>query len=387
MNFDKNKEYGLVLEGGGAKGSYQIGAWKALRELGINIKGVVGTSVGALNGAMIVQGEFDEALKLWREIEPSKVLNIDNDMRELIRFPMKIDEIKKLRVKMKKFIGIDGIDITPLKNLIRDTIDEEKIRNSKMDYGLVTVSLSDMKSIQIFKGEIEEGLLCDFLLASSYLPVFKREKLHGKIYIDGGFYDKTPVSMLIDKGYKDIIVVRLHGIGIDKRYTVPEEVNIITIDPKDDLGGILDFSNERALSNINIGYYDTIKVFNDLKGKYFYINTDKDEEFFIKKLLNLDYQTSQDLISDFGINDLPVKRNLFEIVFPRIAKKMNLKNGWDYKDLIIGIYEYYGKKIKIDRFKIYDLKELIEKVSKRIDEVENNHYKSLNRFIKNFDID
>ena len=41
------KEYGIVLEGGGARGAYQIGVWKALREAGMKIKGVAGTSVGA----------------------------------------------------------------------------------------------------------------------------------------------------------------------------------------------------------------------------------------------------------------------------------------------------------------------------------------------------
>ena len=39
LKLDTNKEYGLVLEGGGAKGAYQIGAWKALKEAGIHVKG------------------------------------------------------------------------------------------------------------------------------------------------------------------------------------------------------------------------------------------------------------------------------------------------------------------------------------------------------------
>ena len=53
--------YGLVLGGGGARGSYEIGVWKALKELGIPIIGVAGTSVGALNGAIIVQNEYEKA--------------------------------------------------------------------------------------------------------------------------------------------------------------------------------------------------------------------------------------------------------------------------------------------------------------------------------------
>ena len=60
--------FGLVLEGGGAKGAYQIGAWKALKELGIDIKGVAGTSVDALNGAMIVQDDFEKAYEVWHDV-------------------------------------------------------------------------------------------------------------------------------------------------------------------------------------------------------------------------------------------------------------------------------------------------------------------------------
>ena len=46
---------GLVLEGGGARGSYHIGAYRAIMEEGIEINGITGTSIGALNGAMIVR--------------------------------------------------------------------------------------------------------------------------------------------------------------------------------------------------------------------------------------------------------------------------------------------------------------------------------------------
>ena len=58
---DLTKEYGLVLEGGGAKGAYQIGAWKAMQEAGVKIKGIAGTSVGALNGALICMGDLEKA--------------------------------------------------------------------------------------------------------------------------------------------------------------------------------------------------------------------------------------------------------------------------------------------------------------------------------------
>lgn len=61
---DISKEYGLVLEGGGAKGAYQIGAWKALKEAGVKINAVAGTSVGALNGALICMDELEMAQQM-----------------------------------------------------------------------------------------------------------------------------------------------------------------------------------------------------------------------------------------------------------------------------------------------------------------------------------
>ena len=53
---DMTKEYGLVFDGGGARGAYQIGAWKALREAGVKISAVAGTSVGALKGPHRLHG-------------------------------------------------------------------------------------------------------------------------------------------------------------------------------------------------------------------------------------------------------------------------------------------------------------------------------------------
>ena len=47
---------GLVLGGGGSRGAYEIGVWRAARELNIEFDVVTGTSIGALNGALVVQG-------------------------------------------------------------------------------------------------------------------------------------------------------------------------------------------------------------------------------------------------------------------------------------------------------------------------------------------
>lgn len=81
---DLTKEYGLVLEGGGAKGAYQIGAWKALKEAGVKIKGIAGTSVGALNGALICMGDIETAENLWKNISYSKIMSVDDEVVEKV---------------------------------------------------------------------------------------------------------------------------------------------------------------------------------------------------------------------------------------------------------------------------------------------------------------
>ena len=58
----------VVLSGGGSKGSYQMGVWKALRKLHYNYEIVTGTSAGALNGALMTQNSYFKGLRLWQKI-------------------------------------------------------------------------------------------------------------------------------------------------------------------------------------------------------------------------------------------------------------------------------------------------------------------------------
>ena len=89
---DLTKEYGLVLEGGGAKGAYQIGAWKALKEAGVKLKGIAGTSVGALNGALICMNDIEAAERLWKNISYSQIMSVDDEVVGKLFQHQKIDK-------------------------------------------------------------------------------------------------------------------------------------------------------------------------------------------------------------------------------------------------------------------------------------------------------
>ena len=66
----------LVLAGGGAKGSYQIGVWRALQELDWTPDIITGASVGTLNGCLFTMGKIQEAEDLWRSLEIHDVLEV-----------------------------------------------------------------------------------------------------------------------------------------------------------------------------------------------------------------------------------------------------------------------------------------------------------------------
>ena len=55
----------VVLSGGGSRGAYQVGVWKALRKLHYRYKIVTGTSVGALNGTLMVQNDYFKTMEKY----------------------------------------------------------------------------------------------------------------------------------------------------------------------------------------------------------------------------------------------------------------------------------------------------------------------------------
>lgn len=72
------KILGLALEGGGAKGAFHLGVVKAFLEEGYTFDGITGTSIGALSGALIAQGDFEKCYRLWESIETYKLFDIED---------------------------------------------------------------------------------------------------------------------------------------------------------------------------------------------------------------------------------------------------------------------------------------------------------------------
>jgi NTE family protein len=357
--------YGLVLEGGGAKGSYHIGAYKALREKNIQINAITGTSIGALNGAMLCQGDFQKVYDLWYNISNSQIFDVDDEMlNELRKYELKQSNISYLFRKSKQIISNKGLDTKIIRKIISDNVNEERIRKSDIDFGIVTVSLTDMKPLEIFIDEIPQGKLNDYIMASANFPAFKIEKLDGKVFIDGGVYDNFPIKLMLSKGYKNVIAIRTFGIGRQRKVELGD-IDIIYINPTEDLGSTLDFNLDTARKNLLLGYYDTLKVLDNLRGKKYYINIEGNKELFQNILMNLSKEKCEAVGKLMGFEGIPYKRMLFEFILPRIAELMDISKEKDYEDIGIEVCEVIAMELKLNRFQIYKvedfLKEIIDK--------------------------
>lgn len=353
---------GLVLEGGGARGSYHIGAYKGILEEGIKIDGITGTSIGSLNGAMIVQGDFDICCELWENISYSMIIREnDEEIKKILKLKFNREDIKTLIEKLKVIIGERGFDITPFKELLDTYIDEDRIRNSPMDFGLVTVSLSDFKAYEVFKEDIPYGKLKDYLLASAYLPVFKQERLGGKVFLDGGFYDNLPFKMLQSKGYDSLILVRTNARGFTRK--LEKDKNIMVISPSDDIGETYIFDAEISKRNMQLGYYDALRVLRKLKGRKYYVLPTQDKEYFFDLLMSIDENKISEIKSVMRIPDaIPDRRVLLENIVPKLGSILGLNRDFTYEDLFIGLLEKRAFDLEIDRFKIYSFDELLNLV-------------------------
>ena len=350
LKLDTSKVYAIALEGGGAKGAYQVGAWRALEEAGIRYNAVAGTSVGALNGAMMAMRDLPNAEKLWKDIRFSKVMNVDDEtMRRIMNRDFEnFGQVKTALRTIVDIVRAGGVDVEPLRRLLAEWVDEEKLRATGVELFLPTYSLTDREALEVVARDLPEGELAGMLLASAYFLAFKQEQIGGKYYTDGGVVDSIPISPLVKRGYKDIIVIRLNSLGIQKWVKLPEDATLTTIAPIQDLGNMMNFSSEQSAANMVLGYYDAQKVLYGLSGTTYYIDRTYTEKQAYETLLQL-----------LNTQDLSL-RQLNEEVLPKLAEKLRCKG--DYYDLYLAVMERLAQSCSLVPFRIRTDEEFFSEV-------------------------
>ena len=252
-NNANKKRTALVLGGGGSRGAYEIGVWQALKELGIRIDMVYGTSVGAINAAMVAQGDLDLTATLWKEMETDMVFDMSPDAKP-------VDYVKEIVLNQ-------GAGTGPLHGLLLKYVDETKVRESGMKVGITAVSVPDLKGHHLRLEDIPEGKLVDFVMASaSAFPALHSYDIDGVNYIDGGYSDVLPVGMALEDGATDVIAVDLSGYGMVNKENLEKAENLVYIKSREDLGFQFLFDKENTLRIMKLGYFDCLKAYGVITG-------------------------------------------------------------------------------------------------------------------------
>ncbi len=334
----------IVLSGGGAKGAYQIGVWRALRKMGLKYDIVTGTSVGALNGALMVQKEYIKARSMWYNINFDMIFDEQLD-GNFNTFKGKIEIFKKY---MSNFLLHGGMDVSKLEKTMEKYIDHKKFYKSNIDYALVTVNLSSFKPVLLTKDNIPTLKLKDYLMASATcFPAFKMKTIDDDLFIDGAYYDKIPINQAIKMGATEIIAVDLNSFGLTRKVK-EKDVTIIYITPRNKLDSFLIFDKNFSRRSMKLGYNDAMKTFNKLDGnKYTFRKNHLNKNFnkyyslYKENLINIINKCDDDSIIK---KEVLTKNKISDILNNKEKKSLAIINE---------LMEYLGERYKLDDSIIY----------------------------------
>lgn len=293
------KKLGIVFSGGGGKGPFQLGAWRYLRESGLEqyVGCVSGTSIGALNAALFISADLDHVENVWRNIRQSDIMmptsltpaNIASALKAslgALAIPLLLDPLAIISTAAVTglaqsatmlFTDKGGVFTQDgIREKIRECADFDKLRASSVPCYVTCLNLNLIKGkpyaqrFDLRKYSDED--ITNILMASSAIPgVYKPVRFQKNAYWDGGFTpfgDNMPVQPVYDAGMSVIIVLHLSDDAPTDPALYPN-AHIIDVYSSVDLGGILegtmDFSAKGAAWRIEQGYRDTRALLEPLK--------------------------------------------------------------------------------------------------------------------------
>ncbi|HEY9106320.1 MAG TPA: patatin-like phospholipase family protein [Roseateles sp.] len=205
----------LVLQGGGALGAYQVGVFEALHEAGVEPDWVIGTSIGAINAALIAGNpparRMDRLNEFWRHVEQQNTLagpldwlgmgNLMANMTTVMRgIPAFFEpNLAALRGSQAR-LGVDKAAYyrtDPLRATLTGLVDFDQLRHggTRLTVGAVNVKSGQMR----YFDSRDEPVGLEHVMASGALPpAFPAVVIDGEAYWDGGLYSNTPIEAVLD---------------------------------------------------------------------------------------------------------------------------------------------------------------------------------------------
>ena len=377
----------LVFSGGGVRSIYQLGVWKALIQLGVEIAGVFGSSAGAINAAAVASREYEAALRFWQELEVDTVFNISEKTSELLKKGFAEWKFLEALSLAREVIDSRGIDSGPLETLLEKVLDEKRIRKSGIDMGIVVYSLSRMRPLELSLQDIPEGLLAEFVSASANFPLFKRIEIESQIYIDGGIYNNVPVNMAIERGYSEIILVDLHYRRLKDFFDIwcahgNEEIELTVISPQHDYVDLFEFNRSDLSRTLVQGYLDAYSAMGKIFSGYTYISSSPGH--FRKRFMSLRADQMKEALGLLGIAEAGEDG---EHLWKSLEKYM--EEGGDVETAFLKVLDRFASLLGLERLHLYDTGELLGIISGEVDDdltvsgrYNNREYMQMGRFLR-----
>lgn len=302
----KENKKAIVFAGGGSKGAYQLGAWKALNELGETFDIATGTSIGSINAAFYVQKDFSEAEKMWNEVTAGDIMA--NGINFDVSFDSIVSQRENLIPLIKNYINTKSVDNTPFIAMMQRYFSAEKFFGSDIDYALMTVHYkglgpSDLIPCEITKRDMErspEDAWQWIAASSSCFPVFPPMEIDGQQYIDGGYYDNIPIASAFKLGARSVVAVDLNSENNHEGYLRHPRVTYIR--PTKDLGNFLNFDRSVLSRSMRLGYNDTMKVYGKYYGIRYTFIPDADGEEYLDEAAQKFSDVLSEMEADFDFS-------------------------------------------------------------------------------------
>ena len=250
MDNESRKGVGIVLNGGGGKGAYQVGVLKALKDNGLldDVTGLSVASIGTVNSFLYAMDDLELMSKAWDDIDMLTLFDVDLEMLFDRKPYFSREEMLKL---VSKYIDFD--------KLIHGKYEIYSSICRVDDYG----KASEVEYRKISDYDDPEYVK-KILLASTALPlIYESVEIDGNHYRDGGLCDNEPIKPLYDAGYRQFIVIGMsHGSKINTEKW-PDAI-FADIFPSYDLGSLLDgtlnFTDKAIKFREMLGYKDGLRA-------------------------------------------------------------------------------------------------------------------------------
>src|SRR2546428_9152786 len=180
----------FALGGGGHQGASEVGMLRALIEFGVQPDLIVGTSVGALNGAAIAAAPTLETVHKLRDVW----MGLDDDRI----FGGSLFAGAATLVRSRTYLHSNR----PLRTLIERLLPASRFEDLAVPFQCVAASIEKAAEHWFF-----EGPLVDAILASAAVPgVLPPVEIGGQHFVDRGIVDSVPISRAVELGAKEIFV-------------------------------------------------------------------------------------------------------------------------------------------------------------------------------------